>query len=212
MSRPTRLAVVLALNLLLVAALILVGLASHSLGVLAAGLDYIADAAAIGVSLLAIWISTRPATARRPDGHPNATAIAALVNGGWLLVLCFFVIVEGIRRLASGTPHVDGLPVLVVSAIAAAVMLIGAKILGGDTDDPEEDRAGHLNMRAVLLDTVGDAAAAAGVAVTGAIILATGGLFWLDPTVALVIALVVGYHAAKLLIEVVVEMRRPVPR
>jgi hypothetical protein len=52
--------------------------------------------------------------------------------------------------------------VLIVSGIAAAVMLAGALVLGGD-DDGEED----LNVKAVLLDT----AAAARVAVSGAVIL-----------------------------------------
>jgi Co/Zn/Cd efflux system component len=46
--------VVLALNLALVTALVITGLAARSLAVLAAGADYLADAAAIGVSLLAI--------------------------------------------------------------------------------------------------------------------------------------------------------------
>jgi Co/Zn/Cd efflux system component len=47
-SRTRRLAIVLALNLSLVTALVIVGLAAHSLAVLAAGVDYLADAAAAG--------------------------------------------------------------------------------------------------------------------------------------------------------------------
>jgi cobalt-zinc-cadmium efflux system protein len=66
-----------------------------------------------------------------------------------------------------------------------------------------------MNMRAVLLDTLGDAAAAAGVALAGAIILFTGGTYWLDPFVALIIAVVVGYHAARLISQVATEMRNP---
>lgn len=46
MSRVQRLAVVLLLNLGLVTALVVTGLAAHSLAVLAAGADYLADAAA----------------------------------------------------------------------------------------------------------------------------------------------------------------------
>ena len=53
-------------------------------------------------------------------------------------------------------------------------------------------------MRAVLPDTVADAAAAAGVALTGAVILATGGWYWVDRSVALVIAVVIGYQVAAL--------------
>jgi len=59
-------------------------------------------------------------------------------------------------------PHeVQGLPVLVVSGIAAVVMFGGAVVLGGDAGNlDEDDDNGDLNMRAVLLDTVADSAAA----------------------------------------------------
>jgi cobalt-zinc-cadmium efflux system protein len=115
------------------------------------------------------------------------------------------IAVAAIQRLAAGSHRVEGLPVLVVSAFAAAVMLAGALVLGGD--DGEED----LNVKAVLLDTSADAAAAAGVAASGAVILGTGGWYWLDPAIALVIALIVGYHAQKLVrrITVVIRSSRP---
>lgn len=193
------------LNLALVAGLVVVGLTAHSLAVLATGVDYLADAAAIGVSLLAIWL------ARRPVSHQNATSIAALVNAGWLAVLNVLVAIAAIDRLVTGARQVDGLPVLIVSGTAAAVMLAGALILGGDLDD-DDDGDGDLNVRAVLLDTAADAAAAAGVAVSGAIILATGGWYWLDPAVALAVAIVVGYHAAKLLRAIVSALRSPASR
>src|SRR6266446_5313663 len=99
MSRRARLSVVLALNLLLVAGLIAVGVSAHSLGVLAEGADYLADAGAIGVSLLAIWLAGRPASRARPDGYTNATNIAALVNAGWMLVLNIAIAVAAIQRL-----------------------------------------------------------------------------------------------------------------
>jgi len=64
-----------------------------------------------------------------------------------------------------------------------------------------------VSVAAVLLDTVADAAAAAGTAVAGGIILATGGWYWLDPAVALVIALVVAGHAAALIRKVLARLR-----
>ena len=205
MSRTRRLAVVLLLNLGLVTVLVVVGLAAHSLAVLAAGADYLADAAAIGVSLLAIWIASRP------RGHPKATTVAALVNAAWLLILNIAIIGVAIQHLAMGAHHVEGLPVLIVSAIAAAVMLAGALILGGDADDDDDDDDGteDLNVKAVLLDTAADAAAAAGVAVSGAIILSVGGWYWLDPATALVIAVIIGYQAVKLTRKITASLRSP---
>jgi cobalt-zinc-cadmium efflux system protein len=50
-------------------------------------------------------------------------------------------------------------------------------------------------------------AAAGGVAVTGAVILATRGWYWLDPAVALGIAVVIGYHAVVLIWRVLVALK-----
>jgi Co/Zn/Cd efflux system component len=58
--RERRLTVVLLLNLLLVTALVVVGLRAP--WVLAADGDYLADATAIAVWLLAIWSSRKPSS------------------------------------------------------------------------------------------------------------------------------------------------------
>jgi cobalt-zinc-cadmium efflux system protein len=221
MSRTARLWVVLGANLALVTALVVVGFVANSVGVLAAGIDYFADAAAIGVSLLAIHRATRPRSARRPNGYPLATRIAAGVNAGWLAALSLVVAAVAAYRLVTGAREVHGLPVVIVSGAAAAVMAGGALLLGGGlkVDDGPEDEPGvenhrgledeiNLNVRAVLLDTGSDAAAAAGVAVSGAIIYVVHGAYWLDPAVALVIALVVGYQAALLLNRIFVTPPR----
>src|ERR1700722_672281 len=113
MKRPTQLLVVLFLNLLLVVGLAYVGVTAHSLGVLAAGVDYMADAAAIVVAVIAIRLTER---------FPKANALAAAVNAGWLFVLSILVVASGLDRLASHASAVRGLPVLVMSGIAAVVM------------------------------------------------------------------------------------------
>jgi cobalt-zinc-cadmium efflux system protein len=208
MSRTQRLGVVLALNLALVVALVVVGVAAHSLAVLAAGSDYVLDAAGVGVALLAIRLSGRPASRARPDGYPDATSVAALVNAGWLLILELVVVSVAVDRLITGTPQVNGVPVLVVSGVAALTMTAGALILRGDEADGET-QGRDLNVAAVLLDTVADAAAAAGVAAAGGIILATGGWYWLDPAVAAAIAVIVAYHALALIRKVL--RRRTAP-
>jgi cobalt-zinc-cadmium efflux system protein len=201
--------VVLGLNLALVTGLVTAGLAAHSLAVLAAGADYLADAAALGVALLAISLGRRPAGPRRPGGYPHATAYAALLNASLLLVVVLLVIVGAAQRLVSGVGHVHGLPVLIASGVAALAMLGGGLILGGDEPSDDDSAGDRANMRAALLDTLADSAAAGGVAVTGAIILVAPALSWLDPAVALVIAAVIGYHALALVREVIAGLRCP---
>jgi cobalt-zinc-cadmium efflux system protein len=211
MSQTRRLVVILALNLALVGALVAVGLAAHSLAVFAEGGDYLLDAAGVGVALLAIRLSARPAESTQRDG-PKGSNVAALINGGWLLILEVLVAAAAIDRLIIGVPHVDGLPVLIVSGVAALVMTGGALILRGDNDDDEGKTGEHdLSVAAILLDTIADAAAAAGVAATGAIILATGGWYWLDPAVALTIAFIVAYHAIALIRKVLIRLRPAEP-
>ena len=216
-----RLWAAMAANLALVGALIGVGLSARSIGVFAEGADYLADAGAIGLSLFAVHLSRR--SGERGPGARNLSpaTVAAAVNAGWLLAACLLVIAEAADRLAGGVSEVRGLPVLVVSGVAAVAMTAVALVLGGDGDDGDEEdseglggsggpKAGNpimLNMRAVLLDTIADAAAAAGVAVAGGIIYIVHGLYWLDPAVALVIATVVGYHALRLSVEIKGSLR-----
>jgi len=61
-------------------------------------------------------------------------------------------------------------------------------------------------MRSVLLDTISDAVASGGVALSGAIIYFTGRLDWLDSAMAVLIGVVIGFGALKLLRDVVVAL------
>ncbi len=199
-SRVTRLWIVFGFNLALMGALAAVGIIAHSIGVLAEGVDYFGDAAGIAVVLVAIKLSKQRGTSKSRSRHPNATKWAALVNGGWLLILTLLVSVGAVDRLVSGSRPVKSLPVLIVSGVAALVMLVGALILGGKADDDGDNaEGGDFHMRAVLLDTAADAVAAATVAVTAFIMLATHGWYWLDPVVALVVSVVIGFQLIPLL-------------
>ncbi len=170
---------------------------------LAEGGDYLLDAAGVAVALLAIRLSARPTSRARPA----PTDVAALVNCGWLLALEILIIGAAAERLLTRTPQVHGLPVLIVSGVAALTMTVGALVLQADPDDDDGAAGRDLSVAAVLLDTVADAAAAAGVAATGGIILATGGWYWLDPAVALIITVVIAYHALALLRKVLARLR-----
>ena len=199
MSQRRRLTVVLALNLTMIVSLVLVGLSAHSLGVLAAGGDYVADSTAIGLGILAVTIRDRVGE------HSKAPTAVAGINAAALLVVSVLVLAAAVRRLIQGTPDINGLPVLVVSAVATAVMLTGVLVLG--TGAGRED----LHMRSVLLDTVSDAVASAAVAVSGLVIYLTGRFFWLDSALSAAIAVVVGVGAARLLRDVVRSLRTGAP-
>jgi cation diffusion facilitator family transporter len=192
-TKDARLALVLAINLVMVTALLAIGLLSHSLGVLASGADYLGDALGAGLALIA------QRAARRKPGRSRAISLAALANSSLLLAVTVVVAAAAIHRLASGTPSIHGAPVIVVSVVAATAMVACALILGDVEDD--------LSMQSVMLDTLADAAAALGVAISGAIILLTEGTYWLDSTVALGIALVVGYHAIRLIRRALMDVR-----
>lgn len=181
----------------MIGGLVVVGIRSHSLGVLASGGDYLADAAAIVLGLIAIRVS------RHPHGHPKATGFVAMINALLLLIASIFVIIEATRRLRHRTPEIHGFAAMVISIIATIAMIISALVLK-DTDNKEAD---DLHMRSVMLDTISDAAASAAVAVAGGIILATGRFYWIDSALAALIASIVGYHALKLIRVVLTELR-----
>ena len=191
MTQQKRLGLVLALNLLMITGLVLVGLRSHSLSVLAAGGDYVADSTAILLGLIAIQIS------KHPHGHPKATTYVALLNALFLLAVTIFVIFEATHRLSGHAQHVQGLPVFIVSVVATISMVISIIILGSEA--ATED----LHMRSVWLDTISDAVASAAVAVSGIVIWITHRFYWLDSVLAITIGLVIGYSAMKLLRDVI---------
>lgn len=194
-SQKRRVATVLALNLVMIVGLVAVGLTAHSLSVLAAGGDFVADSAALALGLVAISIR------ERVGPHSQATTIVAGINAVVLTAVTLVVAGEAIRRLVEGTPHITPLPVLIVSLVAAVLMGCGALVLGGSSGSED------LHMRSVLLDTVADAVAATAVAATGALILVTDDLYWVDSVVALGLSAVVGFVAIGLIKDVIRALR-----
>lgn len=197
-SQRRRLLTVLGLNVALIAALVVVGIAAHSVGVLAAAGDTVGDCLGLALGLGAVALRDRD------PQHPRAgrpIAIAALVNAALLIAVTGAVVGESAQRLADGSPEVEGLPVVIVSVVTLGVMLAGAVVLGRSAADED------LHMRSVLLDAVADAAAAAGVAIAGTIILLAHGLYWLDPIVALAISAVILVAAIRLLRQAVAALR-----
>jgi len=115
-----RLTVVFGITLTILLAEFVGGLLGHSLVLLADAGHMAADAASIGLSLLAIVWASRPATARRSFGYQRAEILAAVVNAVVLFGLGAFLIVEAARRLAHpGHPEPGIMAVFGVVAVVA---------------------------------------------------------------------------------------------
>ncbi|OBB98081.1 cation transporter [Mycobacterium sp. 852002-40037_SCH5390672] len=197
MSQRARLGIVLVLNISLIAALVIVGLAAHSVGVIAAAGDTAGDCAALLLGLIAVAVRDRSRHPRRSSAIP----VVALINGAALLVVSVLIAVEAVRRLIRGVAEVHGLAVLIVSAVTMAVLLVAAWVLGASAVNED------LHLRSVLLDTLADAAAAGAVAVAGAVIALTGRVFWLDPVLALAIAVIAAVPASALCLKALAAIR-----
>lgn len=189
MTRSRRLALALALNLVLVAAQVVFGLAGHSLGLLADAGHNLSDVAAVAVSLVAVQWARRAPTAERSYGYHRGTILAALANAATILTVTALIVYEGVRRLAHPQPVEGGL-VLAVALAAFCVNAVAALLL--------REGGADLNMRSALLHMAGDALASLGVAAAGLVILLTGRMLWLDPLVSIAIGVLIAVEGVQL--------------
>ena len=196
MSRERRLGLALVMNTVIIVVQVIFGLRARSLGLLADAGHNFTDAGALGLSLWAVRLSRRAPNAKQSYGYHRSGILSAQTNAVLILVATAWIIVEGVRRLvdASGSGgSVDGGTVIVVAAVALVVNGIGMWALSGHAHD--------LNMHSAFLHLAGDVAASIGVLLSGVVMAITNGTYWLDPTVSICIALLIGWRAITLLSE-----------
>ena len=199
MTRSRRLVLALLIDLFLVAAEATGGVLAHSTGLMATAGHDLADGAALGLALLATRLALRPPTAARSFGMHRAAILAALANATAIVVVGLGVVALAAWRLAEPA-HVHG--VLVVVFACAGLVGNGAVAL------VLREQSRDLNLRAVALHFTGDAAAALGVIVAGTVIIVAGRFEAIDPVVALLITLLIGAKAWRLVrasLEVLLE-------
>jgi cobalt-zinc-cadmium efflux system protein len=202
--RSGRLQLALGLNVVIVVVQIVLGIAAHSLGLLADAGHNLTDVAAVAASLAAVrWALRRPTT-ERSFGYHRGTILAALFNAASILAITVFIFYEGVVRLFDPQP-VSGGTVLVVAGVAAVVNTMAALAVREHSHGhPHGAEAGlgaatDLNMRSAMLHMISDALASLGVAVAGAVIVVTGGNFWVDPAVSLGIGALIAWQAWRLM-------------
>jgi cobalt-zinc-cadmium efflux system protein len=118
-----RLLIALGLIVALMAGEVVAGILAHSLALLSDAGHMLADAGAIGLSLLALRLASRPAGGNLTYGLKRTEILSAQANGATLLVLAALVVYEAIHRLVS-PPEVGGRTVLIVALVGIAANLV----------------------------------------------------------------------------------------
>jgi len=198
-----RLALTLGLVVLYMGAEVVGGVLTHSLALLADAGHMLSDAAALALSLFALWIVDR----RRPGplrtyGYYRAEILAALVNGAALVAIAILVAVEAVARLRT-LAEVNAAGMTVVAAGGLVVNLVALALLHGSRDE-------GLNLRGAWLHVASDALGSVQAIAAGVLIWAFGWQ-WADPAASLLISVLVVWSAWGLLKEALAVLMEAAP-
>lgn len=167
--------------------------------VLSDALESIVNLAAATMVLYSIWLSSRPADRNHPYGHGKVEFMAVAVEGWLVLAAGLVIAVESVRRLIF-PPRLAlesfDLGMILLSVVAVLVLALGLFVWG----------AGRRLDSAVLIadgkHLLTDAVST-GAGVLGLLLVQLTGLQWLDPALALVVALVILLVSWRLLAEAI---------
>lgn len=170
------------------------GFVAHSLALLADSAHMLTDAAALGLSLFAAWISRRPAAGGRTWGWLRAEILAAMANAVILFVVTIGIIYEAVQRIVHPQQVHPGVMFWVASAGFVAGLGTAAMLHRSHETD--------LNVRGAYLHVLSDLAGAAAAMVAAVIIHYTG---WVkaDPVLSLLLSVLLLVSSARLLWQAV---------
>src|ERR1700730_2436769 len=155
----------LGVTLAYIVLLVVAGIRAHSLALLSEAGHNLSDFLALLLSLVAVYLQSRPASSTKTYGYHRAGVLAALVNAVSLVAVSFFIFYEAFRRLQ----HPEHVQAAIMMWVAAAGVVMNGVISlllfrsGGD-----------VNIRSALLHEVGDTLSTAAVIAGGWAIMATG--------------------------------------
>lgn len=179
------------------------GWLTNSLALIADAGHMLTDVAAMGLTLGAFWMASRPATAKKTFGYYRLEILAAFVNGIALVLLSFWVIYEAIERW-NAPPEINGARMMLIAFGGLIVNIIAARLL----------HSGHkhdLNMRGAWLHVMGDLLGSVA-AVSAGVLIATLGWLWADPVTSILISLIIIFGSWRLISESVNVLLEGTPR
>jgi cobalt-zinc-cadmium efflux system protein len=145
---------------------------------------------AIVLAMFGIYIARRPACHHITFGWLRAEVLAAFINGLFLILVSVWIVWESIDRLLH-PQAILSMEMFVIAILGLLVNLLSIYILEGS-------REGDLNIQAVFMHMIGDAASSVAI-VFAAIIIRYTDWYWLDPMVSLLIAALIAIWAIGLL-------------
>jgi cobalt-zinc-cadmium efflux system protein len=181
-SSPKRvLKISLGVTLAYIVLLVAAGIRAHSLALLSEAGHNLSDFLALLLSLVAVYLQSRPASATKTYGYHRAGVLAALVNAVSLVAVSFFIFYEAFRRLQH-PQHVQAALMMWVAAAGVVMNGVIALLLyrsGGD-----------VNIRSALLHELGDTISTAAVIAGGWAIAVTGD-YWIDSALSCAIGVLI---------------------
>lgn len=192
-STPNRtLKIALVVTVLLVTGEMVAGRWASSLALISDAWHNLTDLPSIALALLAAFIERRPADHRKTYGYQRAGVLAAFVNSLLLLGVAAFILYEAYERLLNPVPVLTG----VMVAVGLSALIVNGGISWGLASKSRED----INLRAVFIHNLGDAASNLGI-VVGAIAIHYTGLIIIDPVLSVIISGMIGWSAWGILRE-----------
>jgi len=190
-QNKSRLIAVIALTFSYMAVAFVGSILTNSLALLTDALHMFSHVGTLTMTFIAITLAMKPPTAERSFGYYRLEVLAALFDGGILVVLDLYIFFQVYLRLLS-PPDVRGGPVIVVAMVGLALNLIGIKLLSGPSKQ-------SLVFRGALLEVMVHALSSAGVIVAGTVIFLTG-WYVADPVASALISLIMIPNIYKLII------------
>ncbi len=180
---------------LLVALKLGVGLATHSLGLVSAGIESSGDVVAALLTFFAVRLGGRPADRGHPYGHRRAENLGALGEAAILIGGALLVTVEAVNHLAAESHDLQIR--WYQFAVIGAALLLDASRIGVSLVAAERYRSAALHSNAIhfAADMLGS------LAVLGGLLSAKAGFHEGDSVAALLVAAIILLAAARVLAE-----------
>ncbi|WP_299094285.1 cation diffusion facilitator family transporter [uncultured Metabacillus sp.] len=159
------------------------GILTNSLALLSDAGHMLSDAAALGLSYLALTFGEKSASLSKTFGYKRFEILAAFINGITLVLISLYIFWEAYQRILNPPDVVSG-GMLTISIIGLVVNILAAFILmKGDKDE-------NLNVRSAFLHVLGDMLGSMG-AIVAALLIMLFGWNITDPIASIIVALLI---------------------